>query len=56
MHSLTLYGVILGQWPREVCVSYVQCPRSYDTVNSHELSVIPGLSLRLRPGMTLRAR
>ena len=24
MHSLTLYGVILGQWMREVCVLFAQ--------------------------------
>ena len=26
-HSSTLYGVILGQWPLEVCLSFAQRPR-----------------------------
>ena len=28
MHSLTLYSVILSEWLCEVCVSYVQRPRT----------------------------
>ena len=27
-HSSTLYGIIVGQWLREVCVSFVQRPRT----------------------------